>query len=116
MSGIVFFRNAARERLVEFYRSRLGFDPWVEQDGCTILVHDDLKLGFCDTDGDPDTDGIVTLYYDSREDVDEKRAALADVAVDDPRVNDEYDIYQFLGEDPEGRSLEFQAFLHDLPE
>ncbi|MFB6270292.1 MAG: VOC family protein [Halobacterium sp.] len=116
MSGIVFFRTADRGTVVAFYRDRLGFETWLEQDGCTILRHDDLKLGFCDTDGDPETDGIVTLYYDARADVDEKRAELADVATDDPRVNDDYDIYQFFADDPEGRTLEFQTFLHDLPD
>jgi hypothetical protein len=64
----------------------------------------------------PETDGILTLYYDTRAAVDEQREALADVATDDPRVNEAYDIYQFFAEDPEGRTLEFQTFLHDLPE
>ncbi len=112
----MFFRSAARERVVEFYVDRLGFEVWLRQDGCTVLRHDDLKLGFCDADGDPETEGVVTLYYDTREAVDRRREELADVAVDDPRVNERYDIYQFFGEDPEGRTLEFQAFLHDLPE
>lgn len=120
MSGIVFFRTADRERVVEFYRDRLGFETWLEQDaGCTVLRHgDDLKLGFCaaDSEADVDTDGIVTLYYDSRDAVDERYDELADVAVDEPRENDAYDIYQFFGEDPEGRTLEVQTFLHDLPE
>jgi hypothetical protein len=31
-----------------------------------------------------------------------------------PRVNDRYQIYQFFAKDPEGRQLEFQAFLHPL--
>jgi predicted enzyme related to lactoylglutathione lyase len=118
MSGIVFFRTGGRDRVCSFYRERLDFDTWLEQDSCTILRHDDLKLGFCDASPSqsPDTDGIVTLYYDTRGTVDEMRAALADVATDDPRVNEDYDIYQFFAEDPEGRTLEFQTFLHDLPE
>ena len=119
MSGIVFFRTADRERVVAFYRERLGFEVWLEQDaGCTILRHDDLKLGFCaaDSAGDIDTDGTVTLYYDTRAAVDKRYEALSDVAVDEPRENDDYDIYQFFGEDPEGRTLEVQTFRHDLPE
>jgi hypothetical protein len=120
VSGIVFFRTADRGRVVDFYRDRLGFETWLEQDaGCTVLRHgDDLKLGFCDADGgsDVDTDGIVTVYYDSRAAVDEKHAELSDVATGDPHENDAYDIYQFFAEDPEGRTLEVQTFLHDLPE
>jgi catechol 2,3-dioxygenase-like lactoylglutathione lyase family enzyme len=119
VSGIVFFRTADRERVVEFYRERLGFETWLEQDaGCTILRHDDLKLGFCDAGStdDADTDGIVTLYYDTRAAVDERHDDLADVATEPPRENDDYDIYQFFARDPEGRTLEVQTFLHDLPE
>ena len=119
MSGIVFFRTAARERVVEFYRDRLGFEVWLEQDaGCTILRHDDLKLGFCEasSEEDVDTDGIVTLYYETCAEVDERHEALADVATGDPRENGDYDIYQFFAADPEGRTLEVQTFLHDLPE
>jgi hypothetical protein len=119
VSGIVFFRTAARERVVDFYRNRLDFEVWLEQDGgCTILRHDDLKLGFCDaaSDEDVDADGIVTVYYDSRAAVDAKHDELSNVATDDPRENTDFDIYQFFAEDPEGRTLEVQTFLHDLPE
>jgi len=119
VSGIVFFRTTDRERVVDFYRDRLGFETWLEQDaGCTILRHDDLKLGFCDADSedDADTDGIVTLYYDTREAVNERHDDLADVATGEPRENGDYDIYQFFAEDPEGRTVELQTFLHDLPE
>ena len=120
MAGIVFFRTAARERVVEFYLERLGFEVWLEQDaGCTILRHEDLKLGFCDADSEDavDTDGIVTVYYDTQAAVDETYEELADdVATEEPRDNEEYDIYQFFAADPEGRTVEVQTFRHDLPE
>ena len=119
MSGIVFFRTADRERVVEFYRDRLGFETWLEQDaGCTILRHDDLKLGFCDAESadGADTDGIVTLYYDTRAAVDERHDDLGDVATGEPRENDDYDIYQFFAEDPDGRTVEVRTFLHPLPD
>ena len=29
-------------------------------------------------------------------------------------TNEQYQIYQFFAEDPEGRTLEFQAFLHPV--
>ena len=32
-----------------------------------------------------------------------------------PRENPDYRIYHFFARDPEGRSLEFQSFLHELP-
>ncbi|CAM2838814.1 VOC family protein [Halobacterium salinarum] len=116
MSGIVFFGTADRERVVSFYRERLGFVVWREQDaGCTILQHDDLKLGFC-TSEDVDTEGIVTLYYPTRDAVDGVHAALTDIADGAPRHNTDYDIYQFFAVDPDGRTLEFQTFLDEPAE
>lgn len=114
MSGIVFLSTADRDGVVTFYRERLGFELWVEQPGCTILSHDNLLLGFCE-DTTPETDGVVTLLYEDRATVDERYAALSDVATDEPAYNETYDIYQFFGEDPEGRTLEFQTFEHETP-
>ena len=31
-----------------------------------------------------------------------------------PKENERYNIYQFFAEDPEGRTLEFQHFLHPI--
>ncbi len=46
--------------------------------------------------------------------MDKVYSRLADVAEGEPesRVPD-YNIYQFFGKDPEGRTLEFQCFLDD---
>jgi nitroreductase len=41
-------------------------------------------------------------------------AELADLAEGEPKRNDRYDIYHFYARDPEGRSIEFQAFEHPL--
>jgi hypothetical protein len=38
-----------------------------------------------------------------------------DIANAPPRINDRYRIYQFFGRDPEGCTLEWQAFLHPVP-
>jgi len=39
---------------------------------------------------------------------------LADVALGPPKENPKYRIYHFYGRDPEGRSIEFQQFLHPV--
>jgi len=39
---------------------------------------------------------------------------LDDRAHGSPEVNEQYDIYQFFADDPEGRTLEFQTFLHPI--
>ncbi|MFB6151747.1 MAG: VOC family protein [Haloarculaceae archaeon] len=114
MSGIVFFRTADEDRVVEFYRERVGAELWLDQDGCTILRHGDFKFGFCGRDATDDC-GIVTFYYGDRAAVDERYDALADRARGPPEVNEQYEIYQFFAEDPDGRPVEFQTFLHPLP-
>jgi hypothetical protein len=115
MSGIVFFGTTARERMVQFYTNVVGADVWLEQPSCTICKHGNLLFGFCDSD-DADTEGVLTFFYDSKGDVDEMYEIVKDRAHDAPVVNEEFDIYQFFADDPDGRTMEFQTFLHDLPD
>lgn len=62
----------------------------------------------------PDLQGMYTFVYSSREDVDNMYNELKDIADAPPRDNERYRTYQFFATDPEGRNLEFQAFLHPL--
>ncbi|MFB6153670.1 MAG: VOC family protein [Halodesulfurarchaeum sp.] len=114
MSGIVFFRSTNHDEVVTFYRDRLGFETWVEQVDCTILRHENLLVGFCDRDR-ADTEGILTIVYPDRAGVDAAHDRLGERARGAPEYNEEYDIYQFFATDPEGRTLEFQTFEHELP-
>ncbi|MBS3794564.1 MAG: VOC family protein [Candidatus Thorarchaeota archaeon] len=115
MGGIVFFRTEKLEEIEEFYQEQIGMHVWLEQAGCTILSHDNLLLGFCQREG-PETEGMITFYYDTKAEVDEIYEKLKDIAETKPKENRKYRIYQWFAKDPEGRNLEFQAFLHDLPE
>jgi len=115
VTGIVFFQTEQRGRLVEFYRDRLGLTEWLDQPGgCTILQFETLLVGFCEA-STTETEGIITLVVDDRDAVDDRYAALRDVADDPPRRNDDFDIYQFFLEDPDGRTVEIQTFCHDHP-
>lgn len=115
MTGIVFFRTTRRKATVEFYRERLGFEEWLEQDGgCTILSLDNLLVGFCDAD-QSETEGIVTVAVEDRAAVDRLYDDLEAHARQPPAVNDNFDIYQFFADDPDGRAVEVQTFLHDTP-
>lgn len=115
MTGIVFFRTAHRADVVEFYTESLGFQQWLEQDGgCTILQRDNLLIGFCDADN-AETEGIVTVAVEDREAVDRLYDELAAEARHPPGENDEFDIYQFFADDPDGRAVEVQTFLHETP-
>ncbi|AGN02433.1 glyoxalase/bleomycin resistance protein/dioxygenase [Salinarchaeum sp. Harcht-Bsk1] len=115
MSGIVFFRTERRSEVTAFYTDRLGFDRWLEQDGgCTILQYDNLLVGFCDSDS-TDTEGIVTVVLEDEAAVDDLYRELSDIAHDPPEANDEFEIYQFFADDPDGRTVEVQTFRNPAP-
>jgi catechol 2,3-dioxygenase-like lactoylglutathione lyase family enzyme len=115
MTGIVFFRTSRRQQVVDFYTDKLGFEQWLEQDGgCTILRRANLLVGFCDAD-ESETDGIVTLAVEDRDGVDDLYDALEPKARHPPEENSAFDIYQFFLDDPDGRAVEIQTFLHETP-
>ncbi|MFC7079679.1 VOC family protein [Halorussus caseinilyticus] len=115
MSAITFFATTDLERIVGFYAETVGADVWLEQTDCTILKYDNQLLGFCERET-ADTEGIVTFVYPDREGVDAMYETVADHARDEPHENETYDIYQFFAEDPDGRTVEFQTFLHPTDE
>ena len=86
-------------------------EVWLEQPDCIILQHGNLLLGFCQRDS-AEVDGMITFVYDRKEKVDLMYNRLEDIATGPPKENAKYQIYQFFAEDPEGRALEFQVFLH----
>ena len=112
MSGIVFHATERLEEVVTFYVDRMGAEVRLEQPDCTILRYENLLFGFCDRET-ADTCGILTFVYPDRDAVDAAHDRLSDVAREEPHENPTYDIYQFFAEDPEGRTVECQAFLED---
>ncbi len=113
MAGIVFFKTGALAALEEFYTRRLGMRVWLRQTDCTILQHGNLMLGFC-ARGMAERSGMITFFYESKDEVDAMHEELKDIAQGPPGENAEYRIYQFFAHDPEGRILEFQCFLHPV--
>ncbi len=111
--GLVFLKTQDRATMVEFYKNRIGMVDWLEQPNITILRHGNMILGFHQKEPS-DLSGMYTFVYPTRQQVDEMYLKLKDIADAPPRVNDVYRIYQFFATDPEGRNLEFQAFLHPL--
>ena len=127
--GLTFLKTFHRQEVVEFYVTKIGMKVWLEQPNITILNFGNLILGWhqivIDKDDDedskdilPDVTGMYTFVYPSKEEVDDiflVLSATTTAMVDGPpRVNDRYHIYQFFAKDPEGRNLEFQAFLHPV--
>ncbi len=109
--GVVFLHSESLKAVREFYIGRMGMEVWMEQADCLLLRRGNMILGFCSRD-DSDFEGLLTFVYADREGVDVAYSEMADIATTEPLENDRYGIYQFFGEDPEGRGLEFQAFLH----
>lgn len=114
MAGIVFFGSTDYASIASFYETAVGAEVWLEQSGCTILAYDNLRFGFCEAD-ETETSGMLTFVTEDRAGVDAYYDQFADRADAAPSVNPEYDIYQFFATDPEGRTMEFQTFLHETP-
>lgn len=113
MSGINFFRSEDLRSIEEFYTEELGMDLWLDQERCKIMKDGNFLLGFCEGET-VDEGGTITFFYRTKERVDEMYEKFKDRAREEPSENDLFRIYQFFAEDPEGRTLEFQTFLHGL--
>ncbi len=88
-------------------------DLWLDQGDCAFMQHGNLLFGFCERSAGS-FEGIITLLYDTREEVDETYQTSQESTEGSLKENEAYRIYHFFARDPEGRQFEFQAFLHDL--
>ncbi len=114
MAGIVFLKTRDLERIVAFYTEEVGMRRWLEQPEITILRHDNLLVGFQEGER-VDTDALLTFFYPTREEVDAMHDRLRATATSAPKETVRYRIYNFYARDPDGRAIEFQCFLHELP-
>jgi catechol 2,3-dioxygenase-like lactoylglutathione lyase family enzyme len=108
-------RTQDLEGIRDFYVERVGMKPWLAQDGIEILHHDCFLVGFQRADA-VDRDGLLTFVYRSSGEVDRVYERLEKIALAPPKRTEHYQIYNFFATDPDGRRIEFQAFLHELPE
>jgi len=114
MAGIVFLKTEDLARILDFYTGTVGMSIWLEQPDITILRHENLLIGF-QQHGTSDIAGVITFFYPAKSDVDAMYRTLRGIALEPPRSNERYRIYNFFARDPDGRLIEFQHFLHDLP-
>lgn len=116
MTAIVFYATENHDAVIDFYRETMGATIEIEQPDCTILRYDNLLFGFCARD-ETDDCGILTFVYPDRNGVDDAHERLVESTAatvrDAPHENERYDIYQFFAEDPDGRTIECQAFLDE---
>ena len=110
MSGIVFLKCADLGTMKSFYTEKVGMTVWLEQPDISILRHGNMLLGFHQA-GSADRGCLITFFYETREEVDAMHGILYETAKSQPKVNEKYRIYHFFAKDPEGRNIEFQAFL-----
>lgn len=113
MSGIVFFATQVLDKLREFYLGIIGCALWLEQEEVEIFKHGNMLFGFHQLEPS-DSQGLISFFYESAEEVDLMYEKLKDSAAKPPVTNDQYRIYHFFAADPEGRKLEFQSFNHPI--
>lgn len=115
MSGIVFMKTKDLEKVSKFYQNQIGMELWQDQGKCKIFEKGNLQLGFCQANK-TDNEGIITFYFKDKKDVDKIYKKISDniEITKEPEENEDFNIYQFFAKDPEGRTLEFQSFLHKL--
>jgi nitroreductase len=109
MSGIIFLGTKKLAEIHDFYINNVGCDLWMDQGGCQIFRHGNMLFGFCDRDH-VDDQGVITFFYEKKNDVDIMYERFKSIALDSPKLNETYKIYHFYASDPEGRSIEFQQF------
>ncbi len=113
MSGIVFFNTENIENLKNFYLDRIGCDLWMDQEDCIVFKHDNFLFGFCIRDS-VDTQGMVSFFYSSKEEVDGMFEEFKEDADNPPELNKKYPVYHFFTNDPDGRTVEFQSFTTNI--
>ena len=112
-SGIIFIKTTKLEEVKQFYIERVGCELWLDQGNCAILKYGNILVGFCENQK-ADLDALVTFFYENKEHVDEMYKGLESISASPPKENTKYRIYHFYARDPEGRSVEFQSFLHPI--
>ncbi len=109
---ITFCYTSDLDTTTRFYTDVVGLSLALDQGACRIFrVREGAYLGFCDRDDRP-TKGVILTFV--TEDVDgwhDRLASKGATILHEPRTNEEYGIYHFFFEDPNGYLLEVQRFL-----
>jgi len=112
-SGIIFLSATKLDEIKDFYMQEVGCQLWLDQGSCLIFRYGNLLLGFC-KGSEADLGGTITFFYPEKKDVDRMYEKFKKNAKSPPKENPKYRIYHFYTQDPEGRAVEFQCFLHSL--
>lgn len=115
---ITFLYCSSLKETAAFYEKILGFDLVVDQGSCRVVQVAEGGggyLGYCERlEGERNTAGVIfTLVVQGGSEVDAWYARLLKKGVripDPPRHNPLCGIYHFFFRDPDGYTLEIQAF------
>lgn len=87
---------------------------WLEQPHCYIYKKGNLLIGFIEAEV-AETEGIITIFNQDKVVIEKAYEKYSALVTQDLKVNEKFNIYHFYINDPEGRKIEFQTFLHPLP-
>ncbi len=113
MSSIIFLKTGMYQQTLEFYKKRLGFQEWLSQPEIEIISRDGLLLGFQRNLSTTGMDIVLTIFVKTKDEVELMYRELIEFALDKPKKNEKYKIYNFYLNDPEGRTVEIQMFEHE---
>lgn len=113
MGGIIFLGTSQPGIIRDFYTKELKMQVWLDQGTCLILRYKNMLLGFCEKQV-ADIAGTITIFCHTAKEVDIYYKKFSSISISRPKENHKYNIYNFFAKDPEGRTLEFQAFLHEI--
>ena len=111
--GIVFYSTTDLERLSIFYTDQVGAKLWLDQGGCRVFKFGNMLFGFCQRDN-VQIGALLTFFYPEKKLVDDMFRKLSNIATTPVKENDNYRIYHFYAEDPDGRPIEFQYFWDNI--
>ncbi len=113
---IHFYKTYDLEAVRKFYGDVLNLPLFKDQGKCLIYdMNGHGKLGFCTHHPKQHANSTcITFVYERRIEVERMHERLKTRAsnVGHLKTNDEFKIYHFFAEDPDGHTLEFQIFLN----
>ncbi len=97
-----------------FYQNILGMTIYKDQDVCLIFnINNQSKIGFCKHMAviHEDKNPILTFVTEKVDEIYHKLIKFRVESVEQPKINEKFNIYHFFFKDPNGYTIEIQKFL-----
>jgi len=113
---IHFYKTYDLTAVRRFYGDVLGLTLYKDQGKCLIYDLDGHgKIGFCTHHPAHHANSTcIAFVYERKIEVERmyERLKTEVSSITQPKLNDEFKLYHFFAEDPDGHTLEFQVFLN----